>query len=150
MLIGVSLHVLSAALLLGALFFAHALFRPTTEGLEPPARLRLWRRALGQFLVWGWIGIAVLLGSGFALIWIGFGGFAAPLHVRAMMALGVLSAASYTYLYFVPWRRFRRAVLQLDWGLAEKNVRQIRVLMGAMLIVVSITAAIGAGGRYLG
>jgi uncharacterized membrane protein len=83
------------------------------------------------------------------MVFLGFGGFATVgAYVRAMMALGIIMMVIYTYLYFAPWQRFRRAVSTADWSAADKNIRQIRLLVGTNLVIGLATVVIGASGRY--
>jgi uncharacterized membrane protein len=149
MSLGLSLHVLATAIWLGGLFFAYAVLRPSAYVLEPTQQLTLSHRALGRFFVWAWISVGTLIASGFAMLLLAFGGFAAvPLHVRAMMALGVASVLAFAYLYFAPWRRFARAVHSTDWTSAERKLRQVRYVVAALLVLAAVAAVIGAGGRY--
>jgi len=43
------LHVVAAVIWVGGMFFAYVCLRPAVGALEPPARCRLWRVALGRF-----------------------------------------------------------------------------------------------------
>jgi uncharacterized membrane protein len=96
-----------------------------------------------------WLSIAVLLASGFAMVFLGFGGFATVgAYVRVMMALGIVMMVIYTYLYVVPWRHFRRAVSTADWPAAHKHIGQIRLLVGSNLVLGWVTVVIGGSGRY--
>ncbi len=111
MIIGLAFHIVAAVIWVGGMFFAYVVLRPGMSPLEPAIRLPLWHRVFSRFFLWVWLSIAVLLASGFAMVFLGFGGFATVgAYVRVMMALGIVMMAIYTYLYFVPWRRFRRAV----------------------------------------
>jgi len=67
-----------------------------------------------------------------------------------MMMLGILMMVIYTYLYFVPWQRFRRTVSRADWLAAEMHIRHIRLLVGSNLVLGFATVVIGASGRYYG
>lgn len=151
MIVGLAFHILAAVIWVGGMFFAYAVLRPGVGPLEPAIRLPLWHRVFSRFFLWVWLSIAALLVSGFAMVFLGFGGFAAVgAYVRAMMALGIVMMVIYTYLYFAPWRRFRRAVLMGDWSAADKDIRQIRLLVGFNLVLGLATAVIGASGRYYG
>ncbi len=119
MSIGLVLHVLAAIVWVGGMFFAYVVLRPSTGPLEPAARLALWQRVLSRFFLWVWISVVALLASGFTMVLLGFGGFAAVGdYVRAMMTIGLVMVAIYLYLYFLPWPRFRHAVLTADWSAA--------------------------------
>jgi len=151
MLIGLAFHILAAIIWIGGLFFAYLILQPSVRLLEVSIRMAFWSQVLSRFFLWGWISNAVLLASGFAMLFMGFGGFeAVPIHVRAMMALGIITAAVYAYLYVAPWRRFRRAVAITDWTVAERSVGQVRVFATITLALGLVTAVIGATGRYYG
>jgi uncharacterized membrane protein len=151
MIVGLAFHILAAVIWVGGMFFAYAVLRPGVGPLEPAIRLPLWHRVFSRFFLWVWLSIAALLVSGFAMVFLGFGGFAAAgIYVRAMTALGIIMMVIYTYLYFAPWQRFRRAVSMGDWSAADKDIRQIRLLVGFNLVLGLATAVIGASGRYYG
>jgi uncharacterized membrane protein len=151
MIVGLAFHIVAAVIWVGGMFFAYVVLRPGTGALEPAVRLPLWHRVFSRFFLWVWLSIAVLLASGFAMVILGFGGFAkVGAYVRAMMALGIVMMLIYMYLYFVPWQRFRRAVSTADWAVAEKHTKQIRRLVGSNLLLGLVTVVIGASGRYYG
>jgi uncharacterized membrane protein len=151
MIIGLAIHILAAVIWVGGMFFAHTVLRPSAGLLEPAIRLPLWHRVLSRFFFWVWLSILALLVSGFAMVFLGFGGFATVgAHVRVMMVLGIVMMVIYTYLYFAPWQRFRRAVLTTDWSAAGKTLGQIRLLVGFNLVLGLVTVVIGASGRYYG
>ncbi len=144
-------HVLGVAVWVGGMFFAYMVLRPSAGPLDAAARLSLWQRVFQRFFPWVWASIAAILVSGFAMIFVAYGGFAAlPGFVHAMMALGILMVLIYIYLYSVLWPRFRRAVEAADWQLAAAKLASIRRLVTVNLILGLVTAAIGAGGRYYG
>jgi uncharacterized membrane protein len=149
MIIGLAFHIVAAVIWVGGMFFAYAVLRPGIGALEPAVRLPLWYRVFSRFFPWVWLSIAALLASGFSMVFLGFGGFATVgAYVRVMMALGILMVVIYTYLYVVPWQRFRRAVSTADWLAAHKHIGQIRLLVGFNLVLGLVTVMIGASGRY--
>ena len=151
MIVGLAFHIVAAVIWVGGMFFAYVVLRPSTGPLEPAVRLPLWHRVFSRFFPWVWLSIAVLLASGFSMVFLGFGGFATVgAYVRAMMALGMVMMVIYTYLYFVPWQRFRRAVSAADWAVAEKHIKQIRRLVGSNLVLGLATVVIGGSGRFYG
>lgn len=151
MIIGLAFHILAAVIWVGGMFFALMVLRPSTGPLEPAVRLALWHRVFSRFFPWVWLSVAVLLVSGFAMVFLGFGGFAAVgRYVHIMMAVGILMVLIYAHLYFAPWQRFRRAVAAADWPTAAKNIEQIRLIVTANLVLGLITVVIGACGRYYG
>ena len=151
MAVGIALHTLAAVIWVGGMFFAYLVLRPSAGALEPAMRLPLWERVFSRFFPWVWLSIAVLLVSGFSMIFMGFGGFgAAGAYVHAMTALGIVMMAIYAHLYFAPWKRFRGAVAAGDWPAAAKHLGQIRRIVAVNLTLGLVTVLIGASGRYFG
>jgi uncharacterized membrane protein len=144
-----ALHLLAAIFWVGGMAFAYWVLRPAAGPLDPPVRLPLWRRVFGIFLPWVGLSIAVLLGSGYAMLALYFGGVAgAPTYINVMQGLGILMVLLYLHLYFVPWRRFRAA---LDHGAlpdAAKALSQIRMIVAINLALGIATALVGGTGRY--
>jgi uncharacterized membrane protein len=151
MSLGLAFHILAAVIWVGGMFFAHLVLRPSAGPLDSPTRLALWARVLGRFFIWVWLSIAALLVSGFAMVMIGFGGFASLAHyINVMMAVGIIMMLLFTHVYFAPWRRFRRAVGAANWTEAERNIKQIRILVMVNLLLGLVTVVVGSSGRYFG
>jgi uncharacterized membrane protein len=149
--IALIVHTLSAVVWVGGMFFAHQALRPATAALEPAQRLLLWSRVLGRFFAWVIAAIILLLASGYALIFLVFGGFAGVgIHVHLMQGIGILMMLLFFHLYFAPWRRFRAAVARQDWAEGGRQLGQIRTLVTINLILGLIVVAIGSSGRYWG
>ena len=145
----VALHALAAVVWVGGMFFAYMVLRPSAASLEPPARLQLWQHVFGRFFPWVWASIVVLLASGYAMLFLRFGGFAgAPLHVNVMQATGMLMTLLFLHLFFAPWRRFSRAVVAGAWAEAGMSLNQIRLLVATNLVLGLVTVAAGASGRF--
>ena len=87
----VALHALAAVAWVGGMFFAYMVLRPSAGPLEPRLRLALWQRVFSRFFPWVRASIAVLLASGYAMLFLHFGGFkgAGP-HIHVMQATGIL------------------------------------------------------------
>jgi uncharacterized membrane protein len=145
------LHVLSAIIWVGGMFFALLVLRPSSGLLDPPVRLGLWLGVLDRFFAWVFAAIVLLLLSGFTIIESVTGGFAgATLHVHLMMGLGILMMLIFLHLFFAPWKRFRVAMAAGDNAAAAAQLNQIRVIVTINLILGLVTAAIGSSGRYWG
>jgi uncharacterized membrane protein len=149
--IAVILHILSAVVWVGGMFFALVVLRPATGPFDPGPRLALWQRVFDRFFPWVFAAIVLLLASGFAMVFWVFGGFRGiGLHVHLMMALGVLMMLIFLHLYFAPWKRFRAALAAGDNPAAAVQLNQIRSLVTINLILGLVTVAIGSSGRYWG
>lgn len=140
------LHVLSAVIWVGGMFFAHQMVRPSVAPLDSPVRLALWRRIFQAFFTWVWICVVLLLISGFAMQSLGIEG----LHVQIMEGLGIIMMLAFGHLYFAPWKRFRRAVDAADFAAAAVQLMQIRRIVEFNLALGLIVVVVGATGRYWG
>jgi uncharacterized membrane protein len=131
------------------MFFAYMVLRPSAGPLEAPVRLQLWERVFSRFFPWVWTSVATLLGSGLGMIFWAYGGFAATgTYVHVMLGIGLLMMAIYAHLYFVPWRRLRRAVAVANWAQAGAQLGAIRRIVAVNLTLGLVTVAIGASGRF--
>ena len=149
--IALILHIVSAVVWVGGMFFALVVLRPASGPLDPPARLALWQRVFDRFFPWVIAAIALLLVSGYAMVFEVFGGFAGiGLHVHLMQATGIVMILIFLHLYFSPWKRFRAAVTAHDNATAAAQLNQIRILVTVNLVLGLITVAIGSSGRYWG
>src|SRR3712207_2743588 len=103
MVLALLLHSLAAAVWVGGMFFAYMALRPAAGALEPPQRLTLWRGTFDRFFPWVWAAVAALLVSGYAMIFLYFGGFSgAGLHVHVMHGIGLVMMALFAHLFFAP------------------------------------------------
>lgn len=144
------LHVLSAIVWVGGMFFAYMALRPAAATiLEPPMRLRLWSGTFSRFFPWVWGAVVVLLVTGFWMMFIWFGGWQAPPYVQMMLGLGIVMMLIYFHAYFAPYRRLRRAVETQDWPSGGRALAQIRWIVGINLLIGIVVIALGAGGRFL-
>src|SRR5271154_1111262 len=98
--IALTLHIVSAVVWVGGMFFALMVLRPASGPLDPPARLALWQRVFDRFFPWVIAAIALLLVSGYAMVFEVFGGFAGiGLHVHLMQATGIVMILIFLHLY---------------------------------------------------
>jgi uncharacterized membrane protein len=147
--IALILHILSAVIWVGGMFFALVVLRPATGPLDAAARLGLWLRVFDRFFAWALAAIIVLLLSGFAMIFSLFGGFVGlRLYVNLMMLIGIVMMMLFLHLYFAPWKRFRAALAAGDNAAAAAQLSQIRIIVTINLILGLVTVAIGSSGRY--
>jgi uncharacterized membrane protein len=145
------LHIFSALVWVGGMFFAVLVLRPASGALDPGVRLALWRRVFERFFPWVFAAIVLLLLSGFAMIFGVFGGFAnIGIHINIMMLIGIIMILIFLHLYFAPWKRFRIALTAGDNAAAAVQLNQIRILVTLNLVLGLITVAVGSGGRYWG
>ena len=149
--IAVALHVLSAVIWVGGMFFAYMALRPVAATLlEPPLRLPLWSATFARFFPWVWGAVVLLLVTGYWMILGPFGGFAkVGVYVHIMQTLGIAMILIFLHIYFAPYPRLQRAVAAADYALAGRQLGQIRRLIGINLVLGLITIIVGTAGRYL-
>jgi len=147
----VLLHVLAVVIWVGGMFFAYMVLRPVAaEQLEPPVRLTLWAGIFSKFFPWVWGCVAVILISGFWVIFSIFSGFSdVGMYIHLMLGLGIVMMLIFAHVFFAPFKRLKAAVAAQDWPAGGKALAQIRMLVGINTVIGLITVAIASGGRYL-
>jgi uncharacterized membrane protein len=144
-----ALHLLAATFWVGGMAFAYWVLRPAAGPLDPPVRLPLWRRVFGIFLPWAGVSVAALLITGYPMVVLYFGGFAAaPLYINVMQGLGWLMVLLYLHLVFAPWKHFRAALDQGALPEAGKQLNKIRMIVAINLTLGVLTVLVGGTGRY--
>jgi uncharacterized membrane protein len=151
MSISIALHVIAAIIWVGGMFFAHMILRPSAvQVLEPPLRLQLWVQVFKRFFFWVWLSIAVVLATGYWMVFSFYGGFAnIGTHIHIMHGLGVLMVLIFMHVFFAPYRKLRHAVVVEDYPEGANRLAQIRKLVGFNILLGLATAAVAVAGRYL-
>ncbi|MDP2109300.1 MAG: CopD family protein [Thiobacillus sp.] len=143
------LHVMGVVVWVGGMFFAYMALRPVAASvLEPPQRLTLWAGVFGKFFPWVWVSVALVLLSGLHMLMV-FGGMAAPHYAMAMLALGVLMMLIFAQVFFIPYKKLKRAVDEQNWKAGGAALAQIRMLIGINLSLGLLTIAVVFLGRAL-
>jgi uncharacterized membrane protein len=145
--IALFVHLLSVAVWVGGMIFAHFCLRPAIEDLSPQLRLPLIESVFGRFFNWVGIAIiAILLSGGFLLMQ--FGGGHATWQLHAMAGLGVIMMLIFGHIRFALFPRIRRAVQAQKWPDGARAVVTMRrlVVVNLVLGVVTIGVAVLARG----
>ena len=144
------LHVLAAVVWVGGMFFAYVVLRPSAVGVEAvPERLKLWGRVFQRFFCWVWAAVILLLVSGYWMVVVELGGFAAiGIHVHIMQGIGLIMIAIFLHLYFSPYARFRRALARDDFEGAGTALNQIRSTVAVNLVLGLVITVVGSAGGY--
>ena len=144
-----ALHALAAILWIGGMFFAHVILRPAAIPLPVEERLALWGRVFHRFFFWVWLAIALVLLTGYALLFILFRGMAgAGMVIHLMNGIGLVMMGLYGGLFFGPYRGFRRALAARDWPAAARRQAHIRRIVTINLLLGLLTVLLATGGRY--
>lgn len=151
MAFALTLHLLSAVIWVGGMFFAYMALRPVAaELLEPPLRLKLWRQVFGRFFVWVTIAVVLLLFTGLWMIFGVYGGMGNTRpYIHVMLLFGLIMMAIYGHLYFAPYQRLCKAVDVEDWTAAGNQLNTIRKMIAINLSLGLLVVAVAAAGRYL-
>ncbi|HET8705419.1 MAG TPA: CopD family protein [Pseudomonadales bacterium] len=151
MALAIALHLLSAIIWVGGMFFAYMILRPAAvEALQPPQRLSLWVGVFNRFFPWVWGAVGLLLASGLWMITVFYGGMGAVhWHVHAMLTVGLIMMLVFFHVYFAPFQRLKRAVAEQNWPEGGNQLGQIRKLIGFNLILGLLVAVIATAGRFL-
>lgn len=148
--LALALHVLSAVIWVGGMFFAYLCLRPSVAQMSAAERTALWDRVLGRFFRWILLAVPAILLSG---LWMMYsdGWFAGrpPQRVEMMMGIGIVMMLLFLHVYFAPFRRLRRAVAAGDVPLAGRQVGTIRKLVAVNLTLGILVVLIATAGKYL-
>ena len=147
--IALAVHIISAIVWVGGMFFAIMVLRLAAGELDPPIRAPLWGRTFSKFFPWVWTSAALLLLSGYYMIFAVWGGLSnMPVHGHLMHGIGWIMVVVYLHLWFAPYKRFKLALAEQNFPVAGANLNQIRILVTANLFIGLANAVIGATGRF--
>jgi len=145
------LHLMSAVIWVGGMFFAYNFLRPAAgEALEPPLRLTLWVGVFKRFFPFVWASVIFLPLTGYLMVYSVWGGFGvAPVYVHVMNGLGIIMILVYMHVFFSPFKRLKLAVTEQRWPDGGKALAQIRVLVGVNTAIGVFVVAVASAGRFL-
>ncbi|MEC7491002.1 MAG: hypothetical protein VYA17_15595 [Pseudomonadota bacterium] len=147
--IALAVHIISAIVWVGGMFFAIMVLRLAAGELDPPIRAPLWGRTFSKFFPWVWTSAALLPLSGYYMIFAVWGGLSnMPVHGHLMHGIGWIMIVVYLHLWFAPYKRFKLALAEQNFPVAGANLNQIRILVTANLVIGLANAVIGATGRF--
>lgn len=143
-----ALHLLGAAIWVGGMFFALLVLRPSLAVLAPPQRLALHGQVFRRFFRIIWHAMPIVILTGYALVFLGFGGFkGTPWTVHVMHLSGLVMAVIFAVTYFGPWAALRAALVADDGAAAAASVDRIRMLITVNLgLGLGTIAVAGLGG----
>ena len=141
------LHLLATVIWVGGMFFAHTALRPAVATLPPEVRLPLMAATLATFFQWAGASVAVIVVTGFVMIF-AMGGFGAVGgHIHLMTAFGLVMASIFGYIVAVPFQRFRAGLAGGAPEPAAVALGEIRRLVGINLILGLVTITIAVLGH---
>ena len=145
------LHILSAVVWVGGMFFAYMFLRPVAAlQLEPPVRLTLWVGVFQRFFPFVWLSVLFLPLTGYLMIFDVWGSMGAtPLYVHIMNGLGIVMILIYMHVYFAPFKRLKEAVIKQDWPEGGRNLNIIRKMVALNMTIGLITILVASAGRTI-
>ena len=149
--VSIVLHLLSAVVWVGGMFFAYMFLRPVAASqLEPPARLTLWVGVFKTFFPFVWLSVLFLPLTGYLMIFDVWGSMGAtPLYVHIMNGLGLVMLLLFMHVYFAPFKRLKEAVIKQDWPEGGRNLNIIRKMVGINTMIGLIVIIVASAGRTL-
>ncbi|ANJ68450.1 hypothetical protein A9404_11340 [Halothiobacillus diazotrophicus] len=144
------LHSLAAILWIGGIFFAFMVLRPVSTMLEPPPRLQLWSAVFARFFPWVWVFVTTLVVTGYADLYIRFGGLPGPGYLVAMQVIGWVMIILFAWLAFVLVGRLHRAVREQRWPDAAAAMVPIRRIIATNLLLGILITVVGVARPVLG
>ncbi len=132
-----ALHFLGAAAWVGGMFYALVVLRPAVAALEPAPRGQVQMRTLKRFFGVVWVAMPLMLLTGWAMVFLAWGGFASlPASINTMQLLALIMAGVFLYTYYLPWQRVRRAIRPgLELFERIRTLLHVNVALGALTII---------------
>ena len=126
-----ALHLLGMAVWVGGSASMLFVLRPSLNLLDQTQRVSVDLQSLRRFLRLVWHVMPIVLLTGWAMEIFREGGFAnADWRINVMQGLGILMALVFAYVYFVPFRKARRALRP-----KPAMFETIRSLIATMLVI---------------
>ena len=141
------LHTTGVVLWGGGLAFCYLCLQPATAAWSQQQRIRLWYALLPYYMKIVYWAIAMILFSGFAMLY-GEGLRPAPFAWSAMTVTGLVMVILHILLWAAPLQQFQQAVDAGNMNLAEGALRQIIRMLGFSLglgLITVIFATLGLG-----
>ena len=138
-----AIHVLSAVIWVGGMFYALVVLRPALSVLDAAPRLQVHMLTLKRFFLVVWHAMPLMLLTGWGMIAAaGWDMGHLPISVNAMQGLALVMAAIFLFTYFGPFRRLRRAIRP-----GPELLNRIRLLVTANLVLGILVILVATFGR---
>lgn len=144
-------HILAVIVWIGGLFFVTMVLAPTLkkEIGKNSTRIALMHVLLRRFFFWVLIAALLLLLTGYSMVFVFYGGFAAlSVPVWLMVVLGTIMVLIVLHTFFAPLKRLRRAVRDQDWQAGAKALGQVRMLANINLGLSFVVILVGIWGVF--
>ncbi|MBF0185327.1 MAG: hypothetical protein HQM06_13210 [Magnetococcales bacterium] len=144
-----ALHILSATIWVGGMFFAHMVLRPAALPLELESRIDLWFRIFSRFFPWVWAVVFTLPLSGYGLLYVAFANpDPTPAYIRIMQWLGWTMISLFVFLFATHFRNMSKMVHKRLLPEAGIYLNRIRITVSVNLLLGLLTVIVATTGRY--
>jgi len=133
-------HVSSAAVWVGGMFFMQFCLRPAAMALPPPQRVPLLADALGRFVRWIALAVVLLWATGIARFW-QVGPANAPPGWHAMAGIAAVMTVVFLVIAHAVLPKVRAAVAEQRYPDAAAGLGRIRTLVMVNLALGLATIA---------
>ncbi|MBF0282945.1 MAG: CopD family protein [Magnetococcales bacterium] len=144
-----AVHLLSAVIWVGGMFFSHMVLRPVLSPQEMERKVPMWGEVLKRFFPVVWFTVILLPVTGYAMAW---GFFNGPLHsgwhVLVMQIIGWGMIGNFLRVYFRPYRRMKYMLKELLIPEAGLYLERIRIAMSINLFLGLLLVTATAVGRF--
>ncbi|MBF0098186.1 MAG: hypothetical protein HQM05_12695 [Magnetococcales bacterium] len=148
-LLFLALHVLSATIWVGGMFFAHVALRPASLQLELEQRVDLWFATFSRFFPWVWAIVILLPVSGYGLLHSAFGNpHPMPTHIHIMQWLGWTMISLFVFLFATHFRKMTTMLKKRLIPEAALYLNRIRIIVSINLALGLLTILVASTGRY--
>jgi uncharacterized membrane protein len=138
-----AVHMLSAVIWVGGMFYAVVILRPALNLLDAGPRLQVHMQTLKKFFFYVWHVMPLMLLTGWAMVFSAWGGFSTlPMSINIMQGLAIVMAGIFLYIFFSPWQRLRRAIRP-----GPELIARIRRLISINLVLGMLTIVAGSLGH---
>ncbi|HIJ82612.1 MAG: uncharacterized protein HW380_3957 [Magnetococcales bacterium] len=150
MAIPLSIHLISAIIWIGGMFFANWMLRPAVENLDLPAKVRLWIDVLERFFSWIWVIVFTQPATGYWMVFYELGGFHhAGMHIFLMQIVGLFMIFVFFWVYFVLFKNMKRMAKEELFPEAGMYMMKIRRMVLLNLTLGSMVSTLAVVGRFL-
>ena len=148
--IALGIHLLSAIIWVGGMFFAFMIIRPIAADMfENHIRLKLWVNIFDRFFRWVLAIIVLLPITGYFMIFQNWDGFKfITIDIHMMHILGIIMILIFLHLYFAPYRRLKLALDDNNLKEAGRRLNQIRIIIAVNLSLGLLVSLVASMGRY--
>lgn len=150
MAISLCLHLFSAMIWVGGMFFAMGMLRPAVENLVLVDKVHLWLGVLNRFF--SWIRVIVILqpATGYWMVFHELGGFDhVGFHVIIMHFLGWIMILIFLWIYFFPFRHMKRMAREELFPEAGMYMLRIRGMVLANLVLGAAVSTLAVVGPFI-